>query len=675
MKMPELSPESRVTALEHPVAHALRRAGSAAAGAALRASTHFSRGRSVESVARRVARRILRRIGFRRTDTDSVLLRLRPRPPIPWPALSVVVRQTGAAGSFWPRVEDALRRQTIRSVEWLIWDEADGSVHRRGPGVATAQRFPASGMAEVRQLARGALMTWASEALAAFPTTWLESALWVGVGEGLPAVVFDAGPRRELPARAAFSDRLVVRRELWGTEDGIDTVAFRALAQAEPVLAKIVRAGGGPPFPIGTAGDAPVLPAGFPSHRVSGPYVFSAAVRPGSHEIGISPFETTLVEPPDTDPRPTVLVLMPFLAIGGAEKLTLDVMRELGERFRFVVVTLVSHDPVLGDCIAEFRKLIPHVYTLGELLPPQLFFSALSHVIRSLDVRTLFNANGTTFFFEALSSIREAFPRLRIVNQLFDHTVGWVECYSPQVAADVDAHVATNDAIEQELVERRAVPVHKVFNIPHGIVLQDFRPADYGCLRVEGIRSRLGVPAGRTLVSLIVRMHPQKRPLDFVSLAERFRGDDDFFFLLVGGGPMERTVDERIAAASLQNARRIGFFSPLPDLLAATDVVCMTSEYEALPLVVLSGLAMERPVVATDVGAIRSVLADGPCGLVVPEVGDLGAFRDALESLRDPERRSELGRRGRGVVERRFSIARCARQYAAMLLGEEEPGA
>jgi glycosyltransferase involved in cell wall biosynthesis len=217
--------------------------------------------------------------------------------------------------------------------------------------------------------------------------------------------------------------------------------------------------------------------------------------------------------------------------------------------------------------------------------------------------------------------------------------------------------------------------VHKVFNIPHGIVLHDFRPADYGCSRVEGIRTRLGVPAGRTLVSLVVRMHPQKRPLDFVSLAERFRGDDDFFFLLVGGGPMERTVDERIASASLQNARRIGFFSPLPDLLAATDVVCMTSEYEALPLVVLSALAMERPVVATDVGAIRSVLSDGPCGLVVPEVGNLDGFCEAVESLRDPERRRKLGRRGRGVVERRFSIARCARQYAAALLGEEEPGA
>ncbi len=666
-----VSLEARVAALEHPIARALRRTGAALVGTSLRTSSELFR--KTEGLARRSAKNILRRVGLRRTGTDSILYQLRPGTPIPWPALSIVVRVASAEDGARRRLEDALRIQTIRSVEWLFWDEANGFLLRSVPDGRTVAEFQVSDPADVRQLARGTWMTSADEGIATLPPTWLECAIWVAAGEGLPAIVFDAGPRRASTSSSSPSCRIIVRRELWGADDGIDPRAFQVLARQETVLAKVVRGGGGPPFPVGSEPGNAVVPPGFPPNRVSGPYLHATACRPGSHEVGLSPFETNLIEPPGSDPRPTVLILMPFLAIGGAEKLTLDVMRELQDRFRFVVVTLVAHDPVLGDCIEDFRKVTPWVFTLGELLPPQLFYSALSHVIRTLEVRTLFNANGTTFFYEALSSLRAAFPRLRIVNQLFDHAVGWIEYYSPQVNADVDAHVATNDAIEREFVERRAVPVSKVVHIPHGIVLDEFRPAAFGRELIAEIRARLGVPVDRVVVSLVVRMHPQKRPLDFVSLAETFRGDDAFYFLLVGGGPLEQAVDLRIASSNLSNVRRVGFFSPLPDLLAATDVVCITSEYEALPLVVLSALAMERPVVATDVGAIRSVLDDGPSGIVVPETGDLAAFRAALESLREPERRRTLGRLGRSVVERRFSISRCAEQYAAALLGEEGP--
>ena len=77
---------------------------------------------------------------------------------------------------------------------------------------------------------------------------------------------------------------------------------------------------------------------------------------------------------------------------------------------------------------------------------------------------------------------------------------------------------------------------------------------------------------------------------------------------------------------------------------------------------------METPVVATAVGSIEEVLSEGPCGIVIPKVGDLEAFERAIRSLRDPAVRQKLGREGRRLVERRFDAERAAQDYERALL-------
>jgi alpha-maltose-1-phosphate synthase len=100
----------------------------------------------------------------------------------------------------------------------------------------------------------------------------------------------------------------------------------------------------------------------------------------------------------------------------------------------------------------------------------------------------------------------------------------------------------------------------------------------------------------------------------------------------------------------------------------ATVFVC-PSEYEPLGIVNLEAMACGSAVVASAVGGIPEVVADGETGLLVP-VGDEAALASAINALiRDPARAAEFGARGRQRAVADFSWDRIAAQTAELYAG------
>lgn len=131
--------------------------------------------------------------------------------------------------------------------------------------------------------------------------------------------------------------------------------------------------------------------------------------------------------------------------------------------------------------------------------------------------------------------------------------------------------------------------------------------------------------------------------------------------VLAGGMPDEGPEAERAVRAIEAPAAR--FLGALPHEriaaeLAAADVFCLPSWFEAMPLSILEAMASGLPIVATKVGDIPRVVADGDTGMLVPARSPerLAAALEAL--LKDPEERRRLGAAGRARVEDRFNEKR-----------------
>jgi glycosyltransferase involved in cell wall biosynthesis len=93
----------------------------------------------------------------------------------------------------------------------------------------------------------------------------------------------------------------------------------------------------------------------------------------------------------------------------------------------------------------------------------------------------------------------------------------------------------------------------------------------------------------------------------------------------------------------------------MPQVYAAMDVYVLSSHDEGMSNALLEALAMEKPVVATDVGGTGEVIESGKTGLLVPPK-DWQALARALGSvLQQRESWKELGKAGRKTVVERFS--------------------
>jgi len=106
------------------------------------------------------------------------------------------------------------------------------------------------------------------------------------------------------------------------------------------------------------------------------------------------------------------------------------------------------------------------------------------------------------------------------------------------------------------------------------------------------------------------------------------------------------------------------------------DVFVMPSKKEGMPMALLEAMAMELPVVATDVGGISFVVGKNE-GLLV-DAGNSEALSSAIFSLiNDPSLRGDLGKNARAKVVREFSIDACYRKYREVyknVLGELSKG-
>lgn len=214
-----------------------------------------------------------------------------------------------------------------------------------------------------------------------------------------------------------------------------------------------------------------------------------------------------------------------------------------------------------------------------------------------------------------------------------------------------------------------------------GLALGIGRPALYSTIRSgidvahfgtparsrEAVRAELGLAAHHRVAVSVIRLVPQKAPLDVIEAAGRLlREVPDARVLIVGDGPLRATVEQRCRALEIDDRVVLtGLRSDVPDLLAASDVLVLASLWEGLPRVIPQAMAAGLPVVATAVAGNAEAVVDGVTGLLVPprDPAALGVATAAL--LADSDGAKAMGAAGRARVDE-FSVHRMVDDIEAL---------
>ncbi len=158
----------------------------------------------------------------------------------------------------------------------------------------------------------------------------------------------------------------------------------------------------------------------------------------------------------------------------------------------------------------------------------------------------------------------------------------------------------------------------------------------------DDIRAELGLAPDQQLVLSVGRLHPQKGIDVLISAAARWPSDR-VLLAVAGDGPLRGELSAQIAALDAP-VRLLGRRSDVADLLAAADLVVLSSRWEARSLALQEAMRAGRPVVATAVGGTPGLVGDG--AVLVPPDDAQALGQSVMALLDDPASRAELAARG-----------------------------
>lgn len=242
-----------------------------------------------------------------------------------------------------------------------------------------------------------------------------------------------------------------------------------------------------------------------------------------------------------------------------------------------------------------------------------------------------------------------------------------------------DAVIAVSDWMRRDVLDAYpALDPTRVHVVRNGIDAGVWHPGPPkpGSRR---ILDELGVRADRPLAVFVGRITRQKGVGHLLSAAREI--DPEIQLVLCAGAPDTPELETEVAnAVSGLHRRRGNVFwvremlptEQIRQLLAAATVFVCPSVYEPLGIVNLEAMACSTAVIASDVGGIPEVVADGRTGRLVHfEAGATGAYERALagainELALDRARAAELGARGRRRAQAEFDWYRIAEQTLAV---------
>ena len=220
-----------------------------------------------------------------------------------------------------------------------------------------------------------------------------------------------------------------------------------------------------------------------------------------------------------------------------------------------------------------------------------------------------------------------------------------------------DRFVAVSSATG-DLLRLSGVQEDRIEVVHNGVDPEGYRPAAE--VR-RGARSSLGIGEDQVLVGFVGQLIPRKGG-DIFLQAARLVGDSHpgARFLIVGGrADSEGRRSMEALCRELGLAGRVTFLEFQEDVRPfydAMDIFVNCSRREPFARVNLEAMAMETPVVATDVGGNREAVADGESGYLVPaeEADRLGERIGEL--VADPALRRTFGEAARNRVLERFTV-------------------
>lgn len=361
-----------------------------------------------------------------------------------------------------------------------------------------------------------------------------------------------------------------------------------------------------------------------------------------------------------------LLMIVPWVTTGGADKFTIDLASQLRERgWEITLVTTLAGD---NSWLPRIARLTPDVFALPDLVAPTDYPRFLRYLIESRRPDVILISN-SLFAYSALPYLRRVADRTPIVDYCHSVVEGWLDGGYPKLSVErqecLDLQITSSTALKKWMVGRGGDPTRiEVCYIGTAHATRT-RPLT---------RAELSLPEGEAIILYPCRITHEKQPAVFAkTILELHRQNHRLHALVVGDGPYLEWLRTFVRRHALHD--KVSFMGYQPnqrvrELMSVADCVFLPSKFEGISAVFYEAMAEGVAVVGADVGGQRE-LVPPECGVLVSpgsQAEEVHRYTDVLARLiEDPDARQKLGEAARARISVLFTLERMGTRIDALL--------
>ncbi len=317
------------------------------------------------------------------------------------------------------------------------------------------------------------------------------------------------------------------------------------------------------------------------------------------------------------DKKNNILVMVPWMTLGGADKFNLDLFQRIDKsKFR---ITLISMQPTEYRWRQKFEEACDEVFDLSTFLDRRDFLSFVNYLIQSRNIDIIFNTN-SQMGYAMLPYLHAKYPELPILDYI--HMEEWYNRSggysrdSAAVGSVIDKTLFCNQNSERILVDYFKRDPLSVGTVYIGVDVDKFNPSNYD---QKSLKEKYQIPSDVMVVSYIARIDYQKRPFLFMEIVRKVvQAKTDILFVVAGDGPLLDKIKKYAKEYELEAFIKFLGKTEHPDeIYAISDLTLNCSIKEGLALTSYESLSMGVPVVSSDVGGQRELINED-VGVIVP---------------------------------------------------------
>lgn len=319
----------------------------------------------------------------------------------------------------------------------------------------------------------------------------------------------------------------------------------------------------------------------------------------------------------ESDEKIKVLMLIPWMVMGGADKFNLDLVAGLDkDKFQLSIISTVPSEHEWQQKFAEYTDEIFH---LPDFLDPVYYAEFVAYYIQTRGINILLVTNSYRGYY-MIPWLRKQFEDLCIIDYVHMEEWYWKEGGFARLSGIfgtvLEKTYVCNSATRQVLIDYFGRNENDVCTMHIGV---DEKKFDRNKIAPGTLYQKLNVGVDRPIILFPCRITPQKRPFMLLEIAKKVREvKPEALFVVVGDGEQLKSLIAETERNNLdKNIVCIGRSDDMASCYRDAKITLICSIKEGLALTAYESCAMGVPVVSSDVGGQKDLI-DNTVGALIP---------------------------------------------------------